>query len=87
MDSVIEYIIAVSEAHDSGLCAASAAVRARFACDLDNLTLATPRLNRYEKVARDAAEWLPELNRCWFATTIAVRREYGTIRPALGGRH
>ena len=54
------------------------AVRARFARDLDNLTLATPRLNRHEKVARDAAEWLPELNRCWFAkTVIAVRQEYG----------
>ena len=76
-DSDIEHIVAVSEAHDSGLCAASAAVRARFARDLDNLTLATPRLNRYVKVARDAAEWLPELNRCWFAeTVIAVRREY-----------
>ena len=45
---------------------------------VDNLTLATPALNRYEKVARDAAEWLPELNRCWFAeTVIAVRQEYG----------
>ena len=77
-ESDIEHIIATSEAHDSGLCAASAAVRARFARDLDNLTLATPRLNRHEKVARDAAEWLPELNRCWFANTIiAVRREYG----------
>ena len=40
--------------------------------------LDTPSLNRHEKVARDAAEWLPELNRCWFAeTVIAVRREYG----------
>ena len=44
---------------------------------LDNLTLATPRLNRNEKGARDAAEWLPARNRCWFAATIvAVRREY-----------
>ena len=77
-DSDIEHIVAVSEAHDSGLCAASAVMRNRFARDLDNLTLATPRLNRHEKVARDAAEWLPELNRCWFAkTVIAVRQEYG----------
>ena len=77
-DSDIEHVVAVSEAHDSGLCAASLAVRARFARDLDNLTLATPRLNRHEKVAKDAAEWLPERNRCWFAATIvAVRREYG----------
>ena len=76
-ESDIEHIVAVSEAHDSGLCAASAAVRRRFASDLDNLTLATPALNRNEKGARDAAEWLPEHNRCWFAATIvAVRREY-----------
>ena len=35
--------------HDSSLCAASMAVRARFARELDNLTLATPELNRNEK--------------------------------------
>ena len=75
--SDIEHVIAVSEAHDSGLCAASAGVRRRFASDLDNLTLATPALNRYQKRDHDAAEWLPERNRCWFAATIvAVRREY-----------
>ena len=51
-ESDIEHIIATSEAHDSGLCAATFAVRARFARDLDNLTLATPKLNRFEKVAR-----------------------------------
>ena len=34
-------------------------------------------MNRNEKGARDAAEWLPTHNRCWFAATIvAVRREY-----------
>ena len=39
---------------------------------------ALPTLNRHEKVAKDAADWLPELNRCWFArTVIAVRQEYG----------
>ena len=45
-ESDIEHIIAVSEAHDSGLCAASADVQRRFASDLDNLTLVTPELNR-----------------------------------------
>jgi len=56
----------------------SAGVRRRFASDLDNLTLATPQLNRYEKRGHDAAEWLPAQNQCWFATVIiAVRREYG----------
>ena len=76
-ESDIEHIVARSEAHDSGLCAACLEVRERFARDLDNLTLATPTLNRHEKVAKDAADWLPELNRCWFArTVIAVRQEY-----------
>ena len=52
-------------------------MRERFARDLDNLTRAAPALNRHHKVAKDAADWLPELNRCWFArTVIAVRQEY-----------
>ncbi len=76
-ESDIEHIVALSEAHDSGLCAAHVVVRRRFANDLDNLTLATPALNRNQKGAKDAAEWLPEQNRCWFAARIvAVRREY-----------
>ncbi len=76
----IEHIIAVSEAHDSGLCAASPARKREFARDLLNLTLATPEVNRCSKAgkcARDAAEWLPALNRCWFAARIvAVRQKY-----------
>ena len=73
----IEHMVAASEAHDSGLCAADAASRARFARDLDNLTLASPRVNRHEKKAKDAAEWLPERNQCWFAARIvAVRQKY-----------
>ena len=82
-ESDIEHIVARSEAHDSGLCNASMTVRARFASDLDNLTLATPELNRYDKIAKDAAEWLPKRNRCWFAfAVIEVRREYSlTIDP------
>ena len=73
----IEHIVARSEAHDSGLCAASPATRAEFASDLLNLTLASPSVNRHQKVAKDAAEWLPELNRCWYVDrTVQVRREY-----------
>ncbi|MDE0027292.1 MAG: hypothetical protein OXP69_23005 [Spirochaetaceae bacterium] len=76
-ESDIEHVVSLSEAHDSGLCAASAAVRRAFARDLDNLALATPRLNRHQKSGHDAAEWLPPLNRCWYALTIiAVRQEY-----------
>ena len=73
----IEHMVARSEAHDSGLCAAGDATRRRFATDLLNLTLASPSVNRNQKRARDAAEWLPSQNRCWFAArVIAVRQKY-----------
>ena len=76
-ESDIEHVVSISEAHDSGLCAAGAATRRQFARDLDNLALATPQLNRYQKRGFDAGEWLPPLNRCWYAETIiAVRQEY-----------
>ena len=74
----IEHIISMSEAHDSGLCAQDRATRARFAKDIRNLTLASPGVNRHQKGGKDAAEWLPELNRCWFAARVVeVRRAYG----------
>ena len=74
----IEHIVATSEAHDSGLCAASASVRRNFARDLDNLTLARPSLNRWEKGAKDPAEWLPRLSRVWYVETyISVKSKYG----------
>ena len=76
----IEHIVAVSEAHDSGLCAAGSDLRRRFASDLLNLTLAAPEVNRCGsggKCAFDFAEWLPPLNRCWYAARIvAVKRAY-----------
>ena len=76
-DTDIEHLVAASEAHDSGLCAADAATKARFARDLRNLTLASPQLNRYEKSGKDAAEWVPARNRCWFAARVVdVRRAY-----------
>ena len=73
----IEHIVARSEAHDSGMCAASAATKRAFARDLLNLTLASPSVNRFQKSAKDVAEWLPSLNACWFvARTLDVRRKY-----------
>ncbi len=73
----IEHIVARSEAHDSGLCAADAETKRRFASDLLNLTLASPRVNRREKSDKDAAEWMPPMNRCWFAQRVVdVRRKY-----------
>ena len=76
----IEHIIAVSEAHDSGLCGADPATRVRFARDLLNLTLAAPEINRCGRGGKcgfDAAEWLPPRNQCWFAArSIEVREKY-----------
>ena len=80
----IEHIVARSEAHDSGLCAAISTLRSQFASDLLNLTLASPSVNRHQKSDHDAAEWLPALNQCWYVDRIVqVRRQYGlTIDPA-----
>ena len=74
----IEHIVARSEAHDSGLCAAGPATWSEFASDLLNLTLASPSVNRHQKSDNDVAEWLPDLNQCWYVDrTVQVRREYG----------
>ena len=74
----IEHIVARSEAHDSGLCAADPGTWSEFASDLLNLTLASPSVNRHQKSDNDVAEWLPDLNQCWYVErTLQVRREYG----------
>ena len=74
----IEHIVAMSEAHDSGLCAQDRAARSRFAKDLRNLTLAAPALGRHQKRGKDAGEWLPDRNQCWFAARVVeVKRAYG----------
>ena len=76
----IDHIVAISEAHDSGLRARDRATRARFAKDLRNLTLAAPEVNRQEKGGKDAAKWLPDRNRCWFAARVVeVRRAYDLV--------
>ena len=74
----VEHIIALSEAHDSGMCGRPKAEKIRFASDVLNLTLAAPGVNREEKRHFDAAEWLPEKNDCWFASRVlSVRQKYG----------
>ena len=76
-DTDIEHIIARSEAHDSGLCASNAETRREFASDLLNLTLAAPDINRYQKRDKDATEWLPNENECWYTDRVVqVRQKY-----------
>ena len=77
-DTDIEHMVAMSEAHDSGLCASDARTKRRFASDLLNLTLAAPAVNRHQKSGKDAGEWMPRMNRCWLAgRVVAVKRKYG----------
>lgn len=77
----IEHIVAASEGHDSGLCGASVDKRIQFATDKLNLTLASPDVNRCGvggKCGLDAAEWMPQRNKCWFATRVLrVKTKYG----------
>jgi len=79
----INHIVALSEAHDSGLCPSPANRRRAFARDLNNLTLASPEINWNAKGDRDLAEWMPAHNRCWFATTVVrVKRRWGLTMDA-----
>ena len=73
----IEHIVARSEAHDSGLCAADRFTRLAFASDMLNLTFAPSWLNRDVKGAKDVAEWLPEVNQCWYVNRVVqVKRKH-----------
>ena len=76
----IEHIVALAEAHDSGIANDQ---RRDIASDLDNLTIADPTVNRSQKGARDAAEWMPTHHGAWFAErVIQVKLEYGlTVDP------
>ncbi len=73
----VDLIVARSEAHDSGLCAADAAARQAFASDLTNAVL-TPRfVGVFGKRDEDAGEWMPGKNRCWYADrVVTIRRTY-----------
>ena len=71
----IEHIVALAEAHDSGI---ADDLRRDIASGLDNLTIADPTVNRSQKGARDAAEWMPDRHGAWFAErVIRVKMEYG----------
>ena len=70
----IEHIVALAEAHDSGIADDR---RRDIAADLHNLTIADPQVNRTEKSDRDAGEWTPARHGAWFAErVIAVKLEY-----------
>ena len=86
----VEHIVALSEAHDSGLLAS---MMLAFSGDPLNLTVAMPGENRNVKSDKDASGYLPPHNRCWFAAQIVRvkmkwglsvdRKEYDSLAAAL----
>ena len=73
----IEHIVAWEEAVRSGMPSCDGLAKA-FVNDMENITVAFPDVNRNEKSDKDAAGWLPEYNRCYYASTVAdVKDKYG----------
>lgn len=67
----IEHIVARKQAHLSGFaCKSTEQTKRSFVTDLNNLTLATPKVNRGDKRDKDAANYMPQENKCWFAATV-----------------
>ena len=79
-DTDIEHIVALAEAYDSGIVESDYRT---FAADIDNLTIAVPNVNRFDKGDRDAAEWQPDRNRGWYAAAVvAVKQKYSlSVNP------
>ena len=65
----IEHIVALHEAHHSGMCLVDRETKRTFGGDILNLTLAAPEVNR-AKGSLDAFDWTPEQNACWFAQRV-----------------
>ena len=79
-DVDIEHVVAWAEARRSGLSCDRAS---EFMNDPLNITVAYPRVNRHQKSDKDAAGWLPQHNRCWFAARVVqVKRKYGLTMDA-----
>ena len=44
-------------------------------------------MNRHQKSGKDAGEWMPRMNQCWFAgRVVAVKRKYGLTVDAREAR-
>ena len=77
----VEHIVALAEAHDSGL---PPDRMLAFSGDPLNLTVAMPRENRHVKSAKDAADYMPPRNRCWFAgRVLEVKARWGLTVDAI----
>lgn len=68
-EAEIEHVVALEEAHRSGLCLQSRLVRRLFANDSRNIALVSKDLNRPD-AASDASDWMPPYNGCWWAQRV-----------------
>lgn len=59
-----EHIVALQEAHFSGMCVADTETKRTFAGDILKLALAAAEVDS-AKGPLDAFDWMPETNRCW----------------------
>lgn len=76
-ETTIDHMVALYQAHHSGMCFADADTKRTFGGDILNLTLASGEVNG-RKGALDAFDWMPEMNQCWFAQRVVdVRLKYG----------
>ncbi|MDE0062854.1 MAG: hypothetical protein OXP09_22870 [Gammaproteobacteria bacterium] len=75
-DAKIKHIVAINEAHHSGMCTADIEAKRTFAGELLNLTLGSGEVNS-AKNNLDAFDWLPETNRRWLARRVVeVKLKY-----------
>ena len=76
-DPTTEHMVALHQAHYSGMCFVDTETKRSFAGDILNLTLASGEVNS-AKGSSDAFDWMPKMNRCWFARRVLdVRLKYG----------
>lgn len=77
-DVDIDETVARAEAWRSGAHAWGDAKLDAFGADVDNLSVMTSSVNRYDKSDADPADWRPATDTCAYAETwVAVKAEYG----------
>ena len=76
-ETTIDHMVALHQAHYSGMCFSETETKRTFGGDILNLTLTSGDVNG-SKGALDAFDWMPAMNKCWFARRVVdVRLKYG----------
>lgn len=73
----IDHIVSLKNAWDSGADKWSPELREKFANDPENLVAVEGSLNM-SKGSKDASEWMPPENKCWYARQqVHIKNKYG----------